>query len=87
MKFELETEAADAPAPAIPAPAQRPAVLVDSANVPRLATSDKPKPRGSGSEPAEVGPSLTGDVTEPAPEIAAPSEPNVVSIDAFRKKP
>jgi hypothetical protein len=88
LKFEFDTEAAEAHVPAQPI-VQKPAALIASA--------DKVKPRGSGSEPAEISPSKT-DVaaankaendTEKTPasgDIPA-NEPNVVSIDAFRKKP
>lgn len=88
LKFEIDTEAAEAAVPAQPI-VQKPAALIASA--------DKTKPRGSGSEPAEISPSKT-DVaaankaendTEKAPPAAdvPANEPNVVSIDAFRKKP
>lgn len=102
LKFEFDTEAAAAEpssssAPALQAvpPAQKPAALANSAAAPRLAAADKAKPRGSGSEPAEVGPTrAAGEAAkEPAPAAEAmtavrpANEPNVVSIDAFRKKP
>lgn len=101
LKFEFDTEAAEA-APTPPqAVLQKPATLLASG-------VDKTKPRGSGSEPAEIGPSKIevkaekidgkGDgkseskVETDAPQLPATAgtpanEPNVVSIDAFRKKP
>ncbi len=99
LKFEFDTEAAAAEPASAPAlqsapPAQKPAALADLAAAPRLAAVDKAKPRGSGSEPVEVGPTRTAGeaAKEPAPaaEVTAirpANEPNVVSIDAFRKKP
>jgi uncharacterized protein len=53
---------------------------------------DKAKPRGSGSEPAEVGPALARDEVSPAkPEkTAAPKaaeQAKIISIETFRKKP
>ncbi len=94
LKFEFDTEAGAEEAPSAPS-LQPPVALVDSTAAPRLATSDKAKPRGSGSEPAEVTPTRTGGeaVKEPASAaeamtgVPANEQPNVVSIDAFRKKP
>jgi len=99
LKFEIDTEAlAEEPPLQSLGPAQRPAVVADAAS-PRLAAadkaSDKAKPRGSGSEPAEVSPSqgaaeaMTKDATAQgtSPATVPANEPNVVSIDAFRKKP
>jgi hypothetical protein len=85
LKFELAAEAGEQPSEAVPAPqtplAQAPA-----------RTFDKGRPRGSGSEPAEVSPALAKDQAAPAkPGKAAtpkPAEPaKVVSIETFRKKP
>jgi uncharacterized protein len=90
LKFEMTSEApADSPGPTLVAP-QTPAP------VPRPAPSEKTKPRGSGSEPAEINPKQT-ESAEPAkpaldkavakPEDERPEEPTkVISIDAFRKK-
>jgi hypothetical protein len=93
LKFEFDTEAAEAHVPPQPI-VQKPAALI--------AGAEKAKPRGSGSEPAEIGPSKTdvapannapankaGNDAEkaPAPNDVPANEPNVVSIDAFRKKP
>lgn len=88
LKFEFDTEAAENHVPAQPL-VQKPTALIASA--------DKAKPRGSGSEPAEISPSKTeiapankaGNDAEktPAPSDVPANEPNVVSIDAFRKKP
>lgn len=86
LKFEFDTEAAAA----AEAPAAAP--LQPVATAPRLA--DKAKPRGSGTEPVEIGPTLAGEAkgngfpeAEPSEAARPANEPNVVSIDAFRKKP
>ena len=93
LKFELDTEAAagEPTLQSLPA-AQRPGLLADAA--PRLAAVDKARPRGSGSEPVEVGPTHVASEGTEEPTRTAPAamqqpanEPNVVSIDAFRKKP
>jgi uncharacterized protein len=61
-------------------------------NVPhRAATPEKVKPRGSGSEPAEINPKPNDAGSAPkqiASKPAAPKDdaPKVISIDAFRKK-
>ncbi|QXX75861.1 SspB family protein [Methylovirgula sp. HY1] len=91
LKFEIDTEAAvGGPALQSVSGGQNPVGLADAA--PRLAAVDKSKPRGSGSEPAEVGPTIpaseaTAEVAGPAAVVQPANEPNVVSIDAFRKKP
>ncbi len=95
LKFEFDTEAGqEAPTSAIQlCAAARPAGLADAA--PRLAAERQGKPRGSGSEPAEVGPTSPAGEAAKQPASAADAvtgmrpanEPNVVSIDAFRKKP
>jgi hypothetical protein len=99
LKFEFDTEATvgEAPStPALQAPTQKSTALADSEAAPRLAASDKTKPRGSGSEPAEVVPTrTTGDTPKQTAPVAdavttmqpANEQPNVISIDAFRKKP
>jgi hypothetical protein len=96
LKFEFDTEAAAAETPLPPAlqPPQAPVALAEPSTPPRLAAADKTKPRGSGTEPAEVSPTRTQIETGRAPAAdAAPAiqpaneQPNVVSIDAFRKKP
>jgi hypothetical protein len=88
LKFEFDTEAAAAVEPAAAAPK-----LADLPAGPRSAPADKAKPRGSGTEPVEIGPTHAGEAKgdvapEAEPVEAAPlvNEPNVVSIDAFRKK-
>lgn len=88
LKFEVDTEAAEQHVPAQPI-VQKPAALIASA--------EKVKPRGSGSEPAEISPSKSDSKPEakaendavpvPASSNTPANEPNVVSIDAFRKKP
>ncbi len=100
LKFEIDTVATAAEPESAPvlqplAPVPKPAALAESATAPRLATADKTKPRGSGSEPDEVGPTRpAGATTEKtsatpatATEVRPANEPKVVSIDAFRKKP
>ena len=100
LKFEIDTEAgaAESTQQSMP-PAQRPAALAEQRPVAladaatRIAPTDKAKPRGSGSEPVEVGPThAAGDGTVDAAKATTAgtqpaNEPNVVSIDAFRKKP
>lgn len=92
LKFETDTETvAGAPTLQSLSAAQRPAAPADAA--PRLAAVDKAKPRGSGSEPVEIGPThaVADETTETAGAVSAvvqpANEPKVVSIDAFRKKP
>ncbi|HKH80165.1 MAG TPA: ClpXP protease specificity-enhancing factor SspB [Methylovirgula sp.] len=89
LKFELAAEAAEQltapPSEALPAP-QKPLAQAPAR------TLDKARPRGSGSEPAEVGPALAKDQAAPAkPGKAATPRPaeqaKVVSIETFRKKP
>ncbi|HEY1736162.1 MAG TPA: ClpXP protease specificity-enhancing factor SspB [Methylovirgula sp.] len=82
LKFEFDTEGA-----AQPGPAERP-----SSQAPALV--DKSKPRGSGSEPLEVGPTKAqSDAARPQGSDnkstiqPANESQKVVSIDAFRKKP
>lgn len=98
LKFEFETEAAANAATSEPTtmlqPTQKPAALPNPGGA-RLATNDKTKPRGSGTEPVEIGPTQSAGDGGKEPQPAADSvaalrpanEPNVVSIDAFRKKP
>ena len=84
LKFEMATEAPAAPAIAAPqAPALRPA------------PPEKTKPRGSGSEPAEIHPRQSEPAEAPKPAEAKPADSKaaaktdaakVVPIDAFRKK-
>ncbi|MGA3302309.1 MAG: ClpXP protease specificity-enhancing factor SspB [Methylovirgula sp.] len=94
LKFEFETEGAAQLGPVEVHPAPHAPALVDGSSPQRLVGSDKPKPRGSGSEPLEVGP--TKAAGEPAKQPAsdtkttiqpANEQQKVVSIDAFRKKP
>ena len=82
LKFELPGEAEAEPHEALPAPhanAQPPARALDKA-----------KPRGSGSEPAEVNPAQARDETPKVAKSGAPRQADqakVVSIETFRKKP
>jgi uncharacterized protein len=64
--------------PSAPAAAQTP-----------VRAQDKAKPRGSGSEPAEVGPALLKDDGAPKRGKAPKSseQAKVISIETFRKKP
>ncbi|HEY5226476.1 MAG TPA: ClpXP protease specificity-enhancing factor SspB [Methylovirgula sp.] len=97
LKFEVDTGVAGAPLlAALPPGAEKPAALADPIGRSRISAADnKAKPRGSGSEPAEIDPPKTPDeaAKEPAPitgtatTLQPANEPNVVSIDAFRKKP
>jgi hypothetical protein len=91
LKFENVSEAADAAPsePAKPESQQSPA-SVPALPKPRLADKradpEKAKPRGSGSEPAEIRPRPRAVKTaekEPAP---AGGGDKIVSIDSFRKK-
>ena len=90
LKFEIDTEAGagESAVQSLPA-AGVPAGLAEA--TPRLAGLDKAKPRGSGSEPVEMGPTHPADgggqAAETATAVRPANEPNVVSIDAFRKKP
>lgn len=87
LKFEYDTEA-----PAL-TDATKPVALVDATQAPRLAGADKTKPRGSGTEPQEVGPTRGDPAKQPGSESRptaiqpANEQQKVVSIDAFRKKP
>ncbi len=80
LKFELAGEAAE------PAPEALPQVAAHAPG------RGKPKPRGSGSEPAEIGPASAKDEGAPAKPAkgAAPAHADqgkVISIETFRKKP
>ncbi len=78
LKFELAGETAESAPEALPEVA---------AHAPSRA---KPKPRGSGSEPAEIGPAVAKDEgTAPAESPAAghAQQAKVISIETFRKKP
>ena len=89
LKFENVEGAEAAPgAPAKPEPKQSPG-SVPALPKPRLADKradpDKAKPRGSGSEPAEIRPrprAVKTEEKEPAPG----GSDKIVSIDSFRKK-
>jgi hypothetical protein len=93
LKFEFDTEGAVQPAPVEVHPAPQAPALVDSTSPQRLVGSDKPKPRGSGSEPLEVGPTkAASEQAKQASDTKTTIQPanesqKVVSIDAFRKKP
>ncbi len=86
LKFESVSDAQE-PEPAATPPA--------TAAQPRAVPPEKTKPRGSGSEPAEISPkpapaakaALGKAAAKPDVEEVKPEEPTkVVSIDAFRKK-
>jgi uncharacterized protein len=84
LKFELASEADEQPSEALPLP--------QGAAQGSVRALDKAKPRGSGSEPAEVGPALVRDEVSPAKpgKTAAPKpaeQAKVISIETFRKKP
>jgi hypothetical protein len=53
----------------------------------RAAENDKAKPRGSGSEPAEIRPRPRAVKTEEKHPAPAGDGDKIVSIDSFRKKP
>jgi uncharacterized protein len=91
LKFENISEAPEASEtqPEKPEPKRAPA-SVPALPKPRVADKrndpDKTKPRGSGSEPAEIRPrprAVKTDQKEPAP---AGGGDKIVSIDSFRKK-
>jgi uncharacterized protein len=88
LKFELAGEAAEPPAAqneTLPKSAAHPRALDKPEKPDKL---DKPKPRGSGSEPAEVGPASAKDEAAKPDKTPKPAGPaKVVSIDTFRKKP
>ena len=94
LKFEVDS-AAEGPAAAALPPAEKQAAFADPMARARLSAGEKAKPRGSGSEPVEIDPPKTPDEVAKAPVSPAAdasamqpaNEPNVVSIDAFRKKP
>jgi len=96
LKFELVgeagTEIAAEPNAALPPP-QKPALAEAPAaptRAPRMLPADKAKPRGSGSEPTEIGP-VTQDKGPPAKQSKTAQnggeQTKVVSIESFRKKP
>jgi uncharacterized protein len=80
LKFELAAEADDQPSEALPQKvSQAPARALDKA-----------RPRGSGSEPVEVGPVAAKEDAPPATpgKAAKPADQaKVISIETFRKKP
>ncbi|MFZ0730151.1 MAG: ClpXP protease specificity-enhancing factor SspB [Methylovirgula sp.] len=78
LKFELAGEAAEPAPEALPQAAE---------HAPGRA---KPKPRGSGSEPAEIGPAAAKDEGAKPAKSPAPNhvdQAKVISIETFRKKP
>jgi uncharacterized protein len=88
LKFELasDEQLSGEPGQALPPPQAAPQAPSPARVL------DKPKPRGSGSEPAEVGPALAREEAANAkPEkTAAPKskeQAKVISIETFRKKP
>ncbi|GAC1336271.1 MAG: ClpXP protease specificity-enhancing factor SspB [Beijerinckiaceae bacterium] len=96
LKFENTDEAAaNTPGPvAAPAKAGPTNQSVPSLPKPRLADkpsdpekTDKMKPRGSGSEPAEIKPRPRVVKSEDKETGSAQATDKIVSIDSFRKKP
>jgi uncharacterized protein len=88
LKFEGMAEAEAAASEPSKAESKRPA-SVPSLPKPKLADKrggdpDKPKPRGSGSEPAEIRPRPRA--VKPEEKPAGDSGEKIVSIDSFRKK-
>ena len=93
LKFETMSETAEAAEsePKRPEPKQAPA-SVPALPKPRLADKrndpDKAKPRGSGSEPAEIRPRPRAVKTEDKePPADTGKSDKIVSIESFRKKP
>ncbi|MEA2840221.1 MAG: uncharacterized protein QOF41_1551 [Methylobacteriaceae bacterium] len=94
LKFE---EMSETPQPAASEPAKPEAKAPQTGSVPalpkprltdkRAAESDKAKPRGSGSEPAEIRPRPRAVKTEEKHPAPAGDGDKIVSIDSFRKKP
>jgi hypothetical protein len=94
LKFENVSEMAEAATseptktePKASVPQSVPALPKPKLTDKRAAESDKVKPRGSGSEPAEIRPrprAVKNEEKEPTP---AGSGDKIVSIDSFRKKP
>jgi hypothetical protein len=94
LKFE---EMSETPQPAASESAKPEATAPPTGSVPalpkprltdkRAAESDKAKPRGSGSEPAEIRPRPRAVKTEEKHPAAAGDGDKIVSIDSFRKKP
>jgi uncharacterized protein len=95
LKFESVSEASEAAGsqpnkaePKATAPAGVPALpkprLADKAE--KRGDPDKGKPRGSGSEPAEIRPRPRAVKTESKEPAAGGSSDKIVSIDSFRKK-
>jgi hypothetical protein len=91
LKFENISESADAApsGPAKPETKELPA-SVPALPKPRLADKradpDRAKPRGSGSEPAEIRPRPRAVKTEAKEAAPAGGGDKIVSIDSFRKK-
>jgi hypothetical protein len=90
LKFEnVEGAEAAESEPAKPEPKQSPAA-VPALPKPRLADKradpDKAKPRGSGSEPAEIRPRPRAIKTDEKEPGSAGGTDKIVSIDSFRKK-
>jgi hypothetical protein len=90
LKFEnVEGAEAAESEPAKPEPKQSPA-SVPALPKPRLADKradpDKAKPRGSGSEPAEIRPRPRAIKTDEKEPASAGGTDKIVSIDSFRKK-
>jgi hypothetical protein len=90
LKFEnVEGAEAAESEPAKPEPKQSP-TAVPALPKPRLADKradpDKAKPRGSGSEPAEIRPRPRAIKTDEKEPASAGGTDKIVSIDSFRKK-
>jgi len=90
LKFEnVEGAEAAESEPAKPEPKQSPAA-VPALPKPRLADKradpDKAKPRGSGSEPAEIRPRPRAVKTDEKEPASGGGMDKIVSIDSFRKK-
>jgi hypothetical protein len=93
LKFDDVSETSPvASEPAKPETKAPPSESVPALPKPRLtdkraAESDKVKPRGSGSEPAEIRPRPRAVKTDEKQPVPAGDGDKIVSIDSFRKKP
>jgi hypothetical protein len=96
LKFENVSEASEGaegetkkPGPTAATPQSVPALpkprLADKTE--KRGDQDKAKPRGSGSEPAEIKPRLRAVKTAEKEPASAGGDEKIVSIDSFRKKP
>jgi hypothetical protein len=94
LKFEDVSETPDdtSTEPGTPKPKASVPQTVPALPKPRLADKravegDKVKPRGSGSEPAEIRPRPRAVKTDEKETVPAGGGDKIVSIDSFRKKP